>query len=305
MAIIEILSGGTLMDLSVLAHREDFDVISSSIPEDIFGGEGCPDVVKVFADDTGKVRHNDFTSILIDAGIYNVEFKLLKDCEQIADLNDDTFGNFYPKGFWDVGSGFSPQQALYTGYKLDWQSVWNAHGVGSYSIEHTITLGVTPVITLCSCNYLLLTYSDVMADKTIRVRTIQNGHILDSFDYTGMNWEQSWRMDGFFGYPQDKLESDNYLDSNRDVTQIQDKLWKEYTLQTDFVAGCQKYIFNDILLSNEIFMDDYNIKNAYFLDNIEVIPTQSDSNYFIESTETFKEITFESRTRKKVKRNVK
>ena len=64
-------------------------------------------------------------------------------------------------------------------------------------------------------------------------------------------------------------------------------------------------IFNDILLSNEIYIDDYNIKNAYVLKNVDVIPTQSDSNYFIESTETFKEITFESRSRKTVKRNVK
>lgn len=152
---------------------------------------------------------------------------------------------------------------------------------------------------------MLLTYSDSLADKSIRIRTLQNGDILDSFDYTGMNLEQCWRMPGFFGYPQDKLESDSYLDSNRDITQIQDKLYKEYTLQTDFIAECQKYIFNDILLSNEIYIDDYNIKNAYVLKNTDVIPTQSDSNYFIESTETFKEITFESRSRQKVKRNVK
>jgi hypothetical protein len=305
MAIIEILSGGTLMDLSVLAHREDFDVISSSIPEDIFGGEGCPDVIKVFADDTDNYLHNDFSTFMLDAGIFDVSFNLLKDCRKIEDLNDDSFGEYYPKGFWDVASGFTTQQSLYTGYKLDWQSVWNAHGVGNYSVEYNVSLGGSAFITLCSCSYLLLTYSDSLADKTIRIRTIQNGHILDSFDYTGMNLEQCWRMDGFFGYPQDKLESDSYLDSNRDVTQIQDKLWKEYTLQTDFIAECQKTIFNDILLSNEIFIDDYNLKNAYNLWNIDVIPTQSDSNYFVESTETFKEITFESRTRKKVKRNVK
>ncbi len=58
-------------------------------------------------------------------------------------------------------------------------------------------------------------------------------------------------------------------------------------------------------MSNEIFIDDYNLKNAYLLKNIDVIPTQSDSNYFIESTKTFKEITFEDRDRRKIKRNVK
>jgi len=304
-AIIEIITGGVFMDLSVMAHREDFDVISSAIPEDVFGGEGCPDVIKVFADDSKNYLQNDSSSFLINAGIYNVSFKLMKDCELIEDLDDDTFGEYFVKGYWKTVNGFSTQQSLYTGYVVNWTKVWDVHGVGNYSIEYDITLGETKFLTLCSCSYLLQTYSDSMADKTIRIRTLQNGHILDSFDYTGMNWIQSWRMDGFFGYPQDKLESDSYLNVNRDINQIQDKLWKEYTLQTDFIAECQKEIFNDILLSNEIYIDDYNIKNAYVLKNIDVIPTQSDSNYFIESKSTFKEITFESRQRKKVKRNVK
>lgn len=306
MAIIEVLSGGSLMDLSALAHREDFDVISTEIPVDLFTSDKCPDVVKVFADDSSVLYRNDFSSFLIDAGLYTIDFRLEKNCEPIADLNDNTFGVYYPKGTWDTASGFTTQQSLYTGYKLDWDKVRSLHGVGHYSIKMVVSFsGGSPIVTLCSCTFLLQTFDKNLADKTIRIRTSQNGHILDSFDYTGMMFPQCWRMNGFFGYPQDKLEVDNYLDKNRNITQIQDKLFKEYTLQTDFINDCQKHIFNDILLSNEISIDDYNLKNAFYLDDISVVPTQSESNYFIESTETFKEITFEDRNRKTVKRNVK
>lgn len=307
MAIIEVLSGGSLMGLSAMAHREDFDVISTELPVDLFTSDKCPDVVKVFADDSDESYRNDFSSFLIDAGIYEVAFTLEKDCEHIADLNDNTYGWYFPKGVWDTASGFSPQQSKYTSYILLWDKVRDLHGVGHYSVKMTIsfTVGGLPVATLCSCTFLLQTFDKNLADKTIRIRTVQDGHILSSFDYTGLQFPQCWRMNGFFGYPQDKLEVDNYLDKNRNITQIQDTLFKEYTLQTDFINDCQKNIFNDILLSNKIFIDDYNIKNAYYLADVPVIPTQSDSSYYVESTDTFKEITFEDRERKTIKRNVK
>lgn len=305
MSIIEQITGGTLMTLSAMAHRENFDVITSKINENLFTSDKCPDIVKVFADDSKNYLQNDFSMFLFDAGVYNISFKLLKDCEPIADLVNDDYGTYFQKGFWKTSDGFSVQQSLYSGYRISWTKILDLLGVGSYSIETIYSLGESNVATLCSCSFLLQTYSDQLADKTIRFRTIQNGHILDSFDYTGMNLEQSWRMDGFFGYPQEKIEVDNYLNKNRNLTQIQDQIFNEYTLQTDFINDCQKNIFSDILLSNEIYVDDYNLKNAYVLKNISVIPTQSDSNYFVESTETFKEITFEDRKRKKVKRNVK
>ncbi len=304
MSIIEILSGSQLMDLSAMATRSDFPVIKDLIPSVSTGFEGCPDVLKVFANESGDYLENDFTSFLIDAGVFNVTFILQKDCEDLVHLDDDTYGTFYAKGYWKVPNGFSVQQEYYTGFKLDWQKIINAFGVGNYNIVISAIFHEIE-ISFCSCNFYLQQYSDENADRTCRIRTIQNGDILDSFDYTDMNWEQSWRLPGFFGYPQDKLEVDNYLDINRDITQIQDKLYKEYTLQTDFIAECFKYIFDDILLSNEIFIDDYNIKNAYDLKNTDVIPSDSTSEYFVLSDETFKEITFESRSRKKVKRNVK
>jgi len=307
MAIIEELTGGSLMGLSAMAHREDFDVISTEIPVDLFTSDKCPDAVKVFADDTGLLYNNDFSSFILDAGVYQVSFSLEKDCQHIADLNDNTYGYYFPKGVWDTASGFSAQQSKYTAFILLWHKVLDLHGVGHYSVKMNIsfTLGGVPIATLCSCTFLLQVFNKVQADKTFRMRTVQDGHILSSFDYTGLQFPQCWRMNGFFGYPQDKLETDNYLDKNRKVTQIQDTLFKEYTLQTDFITDCHKNIFNDVLLSNKIFVDDYNLKNAYFLDDIAVIPTQSESNYFIESTDTFKEITFEDRERTTVKRNVK
>ena len=304
MAIIELISGSTFMDLSCMATREDFPVIQDVVPALSSAFEGCPDVLKVFANESGNYLQNDFSTFLVNAGMFNVEFTLQKDCEDLIVLEDDSLGEYYPKGYWKTADGYSYQQSLYAGYKLQWQNVFNTYGIGNYNIVTSLLLGERS-IDFCSCNFLLQEYSDEKADQTFRIRTLQNGHILDSFDYTNMNLEQSWRLPGFFGYPQDKLEVDNYLDINRDITQIQDKLYKEYTLQTDFIADCFKYIFDNILLSNEIYIDDYNIKNAYNLKNVDVLPSESNQEYFILSDDTFKEITFESRSRKKVKRNVR
>jgi hypothetical protein len=306
MSIVEIVGGGSLMDLSAMLTRDDFNVDKKPEPILSSGFEGCPDVLKVFSGKNPKnIYENDFTSFLVSASVYDVQFVLFKDCEEVAILNNDELGEFYAKGYWKQADGFTFTQSNYTGFKIDWNIVFNSFGYGYYTIETQFTFGETSAFDFCSCKFLLQEYSKEKADKTIKIRTIQNGTILDSFDYLGMDWEQSWRLDGFFGYPQDKLESDNYLNSNRDLLQIQDKLFKEYTLQTDFIADCYKYIFDDILLSNTIFIDDFNIKNAFNLKNVDVIPTESNSEYFIESTETYKEITFESRSRKKVKRNVK
>tara|TARA_B110000438_G_scaffold272351_1_gene290958 strand:+ start:1521 stop:2438 length:918 start_codon:yes stop_codon:yes gene_type:complete len=305
MAIIEIITGGSPMDLSAMAIREDFDVLEESTPSLSTGFEGCPDLLKVFADDSGNYLQNDKTSFLAFTIINDIQFILQKDCEDIQTITDSSLGDFYPKGFWSMANGFSKSQSRYSGLILDWSLVLSTYGVGSYRLVVNNLSGGDVVSSDCGCDFLLQEYSREKADKTIRIRTLQNGDIMDSFNYLGLNWEQSWRIDGFFGYPQDKLETDNYLDANRNLSQIQDTLFKEYTLQTDFLANCYKSIFDDILISNEIFIDDYNIKNAYNLKNVDVIPSESTSEYFIESIETFKEITFEDRERRKIKRNVK
>lgn len=310
MAIIQKQSGGNLMPLSVLAHRQDFDVISESVPFEDISFQGCPDILKVFGEQKtpNPIDHkNDFTSFLFKTTPFTtIVLKLLdKDCNEIETLDNNLLGVYYPVGTWSVADGFSAQQSLYTGFKLEWDKVLQIIGAGYYSIKIQRYIGELLFSELCSCNYFLQEYSDNLADKTIRLSTIQNGDILDSFDYTGMNWEQQWRTSGFFGYAQDKLETDNYLDSNRNLTQIQDQLYKEYTLQTDFIPRCFKGMFDDILLSNEIYIDDYNLNNSHLYRKLEVIPSDSQTEYFIESQKFYKEITFEDRKRKKVKRNVK
>jgi hypothetical protein len=305
MSIVELIGGSNPMELSAMLIREDFDVLNQPIEELDSSFEGCPDVLKVFANDSGNYLQNDKSSFLVFSILTDIEFVLQKDCEDIQTITDSSLGDFYPKDYWSQSNGFSKAQSRYSGLVLDWSLVLSTYGIGTYRIIVNFKTGSTIERTRCGCTFLLQEYTREKADKTIRIRTIQNGYIMDSFNYLGMKWEQSWRMEGFFGYPQDKLETDNYLDVNRNLSQIQDTLYKEYTLQTDFIANCFKSIFDDILLSNEIYVDDYNIKNAYNLKNVDVIPSESTSEYFVESTETFKEITFEDRERRKVKRNVK
>ena len=121
MSIIEVLSGGIPMSQSVLAHRENFNVDADELPVYSSGFEGCPDVLKVFADDTGNYLQNDFSSFLSKSVLLDVTWSLDKDCEKIADLNDDTLGTYYAKGYWSMVSHLNRQIILglfWTGQKF-------------------------------------------------------------------------------------------------------------------------------------------------------------------------------------------
>ena len=70
------------MPLSVLAHRQDFDVISESVPFEDISFQGCPDILKVFGEQKtpNPIDHkNDFTSFLFKTkGVLLLPLKTMK-----------------------------------------------------------------------------------------------------------------------------------------------------------------------------------------------------------------------------------
>ena len=56
-----------------------------------------------------------------------IEIKLFKDGQFLADLNDNTYGEFF--NFGDLAN------PNYKGYLLYWENVYNIHGGGTYQIQ--------------------------------------------------------------------------------------------------------------------------------------------------------------------------
>ena len=92
MSIVEIIGGSNPMELSAMLIREDFDVLNQPIEELDSSFEGCPDVLKVFADDSGNYLQNDKSSFLVFSILTDIEFVLQKDCEDIQTI-DTTISN--------------------------------------------------------------------------------------------------------------------------------------------------------------------------------------------------------------------
>lgn len=271
----------------------------------------CLGTVPVFGDltDSGLLT-NDFYKILsFQPLLKTTKFYLLDGkCNVLTELNDDTFGTYYPVGFLNVADGFTAAQSLLIGYQLEWREVLNAFGPGLYQLK-TVVDDVVPIggeEEQVSCLFDLNQYTSADADGTVRVNLVQNGKVIsDLIDYTGVNWVQQYRFKGFFGEKQRKLEKDDYKNKNRVTTQIQDSVIYEYTLQPYLLTPCLRTIIDEILLANDVIISDYNLLNTDNLKDISVNPVSVDTEYFADSPKAADEFKFEERRIDRVKRNVR
>lgn len=312
MSIIQRVPGTRLMTLNGMSSQliaKTLDSEVATIPTTLISE--CVGALPVFGDLTSdSLQNNDFTSFLAyQRPLSTVSFKLLdENCDFLATLNTSTYGTYYPANYF--GSGFTFFQNDYLGYKLEWQKVLNLHGSGGYKIKKITLSNTVPAsfepIEECSCLFELSQYTDERANETVRIETTQNGYTISpGLDYTNTNWKEQIRIPGFFGNKQRRLEQDNYLDRNRNTTQIQDSIVHEFTLEPYFWPHCLRDEIDSILLANEILISDYNSLNTDDLKNISVIPTSIDTEYFSKSTKAADEIKFEERRKNRVKRNVK
>lgn len=310
MAIIQRVPGTRLMTLNGMSSQ----LITKSLNSEAIGipttlVSECVGKLPVFGDLENpelQGEKTDFTSFLaLETFAVSVTFELLDDnCNVVAVLNDDTYGVYYPKGFFQLGNFFQQQ---YVGFKIQWRKVLDLLGPGAYSVRITTDYKeITKTEIVKSCCFELAQYTDERANETVRIETTQNGYIIgQGLDYTNVNWKEQIRIPGFFGNKQRRLEQDNYLDKNRRTTQIQDSLIHEFTLEPYFWPDCLRNEIDSILLANEILISDYNLDNTDNLKNISVIPTSIDTEYFGKSQKAADEIKFEERIKNRVKRNVK
>ncbi len=220
---------------------------------------GCEYIEQVFAKTGGAWWQNDKNDFLLQKLISadTIVFKLYKDNVLKATITNNTYGDWY--NFGDLTN------PLYTGFVVYWENVFNAFGAGNYQIKaDKVILGVAT--TFESQKFFLLEYTDERADGTTRIESYQNGNIMSSqFDYTDIltgGWYQSFRMKGRLSSPKPKIQTDRILNEDYELVQVQDKITKEYVLETEQIPSflSNKLIY-DNTLANKFLVTDYNIYN--------------------------------------------
>lgn len=220
----------------------------------------CDYVEYAFAEIGGEDYKNDRASFLFQKlapGDY-VDFELYKEGVKVADLNDNSLGVYY--------NGFTVKP-LYVGYVLEWEKVLQFFGTGMYQIRVNRTiLSNSDVIE--SVLYKLVPYSDEIADKSVKIVGKQTGNIKNNpLDFTGLldgGWAFYVRVFGELKEVNPTYEQDNYLDSQENRLQIQDKIVNNYELRLKQIPSSVANLFlrGAISLANSIEVTDYNLFNT-------------------------------------------
>jgi len=226
----------------------------------------CEPFQRVFGSNTTDHWKNDTIPFLFKriTSSDTVTMQLYRNGALVGTLNSTTYGLYY-----DFGSF---PNVDYKGFQLDFKKVFLALGYGEYYVKTTIvSLGDTIIHE--SPTYECMEYSDERANGTVKIETYQNGYIMSGFDYTGMNWYQSYRIAGVFGDKKPSLEIDNYQNSARDLTQVQDSISNLYTLETKMLpSNLLNAITYDGLLANRILITDFNFCSYERYKRLEVYP---------------------------------
>lgn len=282
---------------------------SVEIPEDIpslsfcFCDYECDFVETVFADlaDTDSYK-NDRT----DIGLFNIPdtvggsyaIRLIKGDGTVINITDNTYGSL---------TDLDPLRSnlpTYFGYLLNWNLVATLEGFGKYHIEVDL-INYTKTITRTSYDFQLTPYSEENADGTVKLETVHNGCMENGIDYGTIGWTRSIRIPAFFGNKVQRLETDNYFDTQNNKTQIRDQIVNEYTLETERLPSTvMTPLIEDKLLANQIFITDYNLFNFEDTRQLQVVAIEiAEQNYSSKSRKASFKIVFEDKLQNIIKRN--
>lgn len=229
--------------------------------------------LKVLADTSSTDQFkNDITGHLwwFNSFVSGAVLKLYKFDESVSDyvflvnLNNNTYGIFYDYAFF-----INDNDESFIGYQLNWKQVLTTHGAGGYKVICEPTLSIGGSGSLESAPYCLKQYTPELAKGTVKIEYNLN-HIngLSSddtkiADYGELNWYNSLRLSGFFGFPTSTYSTDFIQYSNGQRVWVKDEQEPEYVLklrpQPSFVHDIMR---TDVLQGDAIYITDYNPDNA-------------------------------------------
>jgi hypothetical protein len=216
-------------------------------------------------------------------------------------LIDETFGSFY-------GFGSFPTNNNLKGYLVKWKKVLAEIGEGNFKIIKRITVAGVPV-EFSSIVFTLRQFSTSNANKTVRIDVIMDGRLEKSgIDFSGTAWKHSIRVPGFFGRREPQLTEDNLINRSFEKRQISMKQTNEFKFQTNLIPDClTNEIWDFMLMSNDIFINDYNLNNhSYDFVKFGVkIASNDGTKYGVKTRKAQLNLTFTDKFENNLKRNFK
>ncbi len=244
----------------------------------------CPQLVlaeNAFTD----VLKNDFNSFLYELPLASDTILLtLQKWNGIAWIDQTTLiNNTYGEHF---ATGFYSERDTFTGFRLDWDTVLSAFGVGIYKIKNTGTYFGQAYLSYSEM-FCLKVYSENTANDTVRFEWALNNIFKLSNDKTldvaEMDFKQSMRVSGIFNEIDSDEEKVEIEYQNRQVDVVRDELIRKFA----FTSGRLPHWLH------------VRLRDITFLSNTEPVRTGTgldyklDSNLRVTDYNKNQEVTFE------------
>ncbi len=216
---------------------------------------------------------NDYSSVFFKRQTPNdtVTYELVGQSTGTITLVDGTHGV-------ELAFGGTEQPDL-SYFIVEWRKILALIGEDRFTIKKTITIAGVSLPPILSNSYELRQYSTKLADNTVRIEANMNGKLVRiDTDFRNTGYKNSLRIQGYFGDRQNKFEQDNVtFSSKKGIPYFDEQITMsndyEYTFQAYQVPECiGKYLNEEILFGNEIFVSDYNINNYSY--GFELTPVQ-------------------------------
>jgi len=216
----------------------------------------CEYIEKAFADDGVDTYKNDYTPLIVElpTNSDSVTFTLIQPDGTETTLVDSTHGIDYPLGSFT-------DQPLLAGFRVQWWKIFNLFGGGKYQIKVTRNIFGGDFDSLTH-KYRVMKYSVHAAKGTVKIEGNMSGCFENGLKYPANGWEQSIRVPGFFGNPEDVYTISNVPSNSRKTTQIQDRVHSEYLLSMrNIPMSIKDKLGKNMFMANEVFISDYNLFN--------------------------------------------
>lgn len=184
--------------------------------------------------------------------------------DDLIALNNNTYGTFYDYGFFINGAS-----EKFIGYQLEWKNVLTIHGAGGYKVKCAVTYSYGGSALVYSNPYCLKQYTADRANITVRVEYRLN-HIMGMAsddkkvkDLGALNWYNSLRLPGYFGYPSQTYTTESIIYNNGQQPDVTDESDEEFKLSLKPVPAFVHNIMKiDVMMADSIMITDYSANNA-------------------------------------------
>ena len=289
-------------DFKIIKNNPSGELIELDLPKTNVAD--CCFNIPVLAKSTGGDNYtNDKSSVLwfYDNGFTTAVLNLQR-CDngtwtEVANLNDNTYGVFYPFGF-----EVNKKQESLLGYLIDWQLVLTLLGAGTYRVqtEETTVLGDT--VNRFSLEWELKEYTQNRADLTTRIDWYNAGIIgsltddKDTRDYGDLEWFNQIRLpDTVFGNDSSTYEREFVRYQNGNQVWLQDDSIEAYVMSTGrFPNYLHRLVKYDVLQAERILITNYDTDAPVSHTDKEVVPNSNyEPNYTRGTKLSSVEVTFE------------